>query len=75
MLCPGCGSKTRITETRLSEVGDEKWRRHTCTVCLQTFNTIEYAVEESEIPKRKWRKKTYATPTVSTRRRVKATNS
>lgn len=43
MLCPKCGSKTRVIDN--SKAPTETYRHRRCNVCEHEFFTIEYEVE------------------------------
>ena len=43
MLCPVCGNKTKVTESR--EVDYSIIRRRVCTVCKNTFCTEEAEID------------------------------
>ena len=41
MICLYCASPTKIVNSRQFRKGFEKWRRHTCISCHNTFTTRE----------------------------------
>lgn len=41
MKCPYCSKYTKITNSRKTNAGYEKWRRHLCGSCGKVFTTIE----------------------------------
>lgn len=41
MKCPYCSKSTKITNSRKTSQGFEKWRRHSCVSCGNIFTTIE----------------------------------
>lgn len=41
MKCPYCSKSTKITNSRKTNAGYEKWRRHSCSLCGKVFTTIE----------------------------------
>lgn len=57
MLCPKCGARAYITESRLRKNKDYLYRRHHCPECGFRFSTHEiYAKDYSKpIAKIKWR--------------------
>lgn len=51
MTCPICGGKTKVVDSRKTDV-DKVWRRRECVDCKHRFNTEEYEVTLKK--KRSW---------------------
>jgi transcriptional repressor NrdR len=41
MVCPYCGSETRVTNSRLQKRSNHVWRRRQCEACKAVFTTHE----------------------------------
>lgn len=49
MLCPKCGARCTVLETRPSVVAcDETYRKLSCNECAHDFYTVEFPVLENE---------------------------
>jgi len=49
MKCPACGSeKSRVYETRRSQGGLAKKRRHRCEQCDERFTTLEVMIDAGD---------------------------
>ena len=47
MLCPKCGSSTKVCDTRYDGKENEVFRRHICKTCSHEFFTVEFEVENN----------------------------
>ena len=45
MICPECGGKTRVLDTRFNDEHNEIYRRRTCPICNHIFFTMEFEAD------------------------------
>ena len=55
MVCPKCGSDTRVSDNVNNTATNDNYRQRTCFQCKNKFYTIESVVEHDDI-KYKWRR-------------------
>lgn len=48
MLCPKCGGKTTVCDTRFEGKENETFRRRICKSCDNEFFTIEFEIETND---------------------------
>ena len=59
VACPGCGTATRVLETRYVEMQNATRRRRECVGCGKRFTTIERLAEPIIIPAAQKRSRYY----------------
>ena len=55
MICPNCGEKTTVIDTRPEHRNNTTYRKHRCKNCKHTFYTAEIRVPETQQFKNIWK--------------------
>lgn len=57
MICPKCGNKTKVIDTRFNVDENETYRRRLCTnhECSHRFYTTEFDVSDNDSFKDRWK--------------------
>lgn len=47
MICPNCGNRTKVCDTRFDQNENEIFRKRMCKTCSHEFFTVEFEIEKT----------------------------